>query len=84
MAITAKSIQLTDENGVNVSPVTNLESLYIEVQKNDDRGVQHTYRKFIYQNWPMHVELISVPAVKWINSEIPSATTDTEEPSAFM
>lgn len=64
MAITSKSLQLTDENGVNISPVTNLESLYIETEQNID-GVNTVYRQYIYQNWPVHVDYMNNPNVKW-------------------
>lgn len=52
MAQTAKSIQLTDENGVNISPITNLESIYYETLKENI-----VYRNYIYSNFPVHTNI---------------------------
>lgn len=46
---TAKSLQLMDDNGINISPITNIESIYYEVIENNV-----VYRKFLYDNFPVY------------------------------
>ena len=46
---TAKSLQLMDDNGINISPITNIESIYYEVTENNV-----VYRKFLYDNFPVY------------------------------
>lgn len=56
---TAKSIQLLDGNGVNISPVTDITSLYYEVTKSigDVHGTSITSRKYVYTGFPVSVNI---------------------------
>jgi hypothetical protein len=38
-----------DDNGINISPITNIESIYYEVTENNV-----VYRKFLYDNFPVY------------------------------
>jgi len=48
---TAKTLQLKDSSNVNISPATNIESLYYEVT--DSSGV--IYRHNVYPHFPIYV-----------------------------
>lgn len=48
---TAKNFQLLDDNNNNISPITNIESLYYEV---NEGGV--IYRNALYQHFPVYVK----------------------------
>ena len=48
---TAKNFQLLDDNNNNISPITNIESLYYEV---NEGGV--IYRNALYQHFPIYVK----------------------------
>lgn len=56
MLLTAKSIQLLDASALNISPVTDITSLYYEVERrvNDTSIVA---RKFVYPNFPVQVNM---------------------------
>ena len=48
---TAKSLQLLDNQYNNISPITNIESIYYEVL---DNGV--IYRNSLYKHFPIYVK----------------------------
>lgn len=48
---TAKNFQLLDDNNNNISPITNIESLYYEV---NEGGI--IYRNALYQHFPVYVK----------------------------
>lgn len=48
---TAKNFQLLDDNNNNISPITNIESLYYEV---NEGGI--IYRNALYQHFPIYVK----------------------------
>lgn len=55
MLTTAKSIQLLDASGMNISPITDITSLYYEVASpNNDNIIT---RKYVYQGFPIGVNI---------------------------
>lgn len=59
MLTTAKNMQLMDASGVNISPVTDITSLYYEVAEkaNNDSEDQIVVRKYVYSGFPVSVNL---------------------------
>lgn len=55
MLTTAKSIQLLDASGMNISPITDITSLYYEVENPNNRGI--ISRKYIYDEFPVGVDI---------------------------
>lgn len=55
MLTTAKSIQLLDENGMNISPITDITSLYYEVENPKDKSI--ISRKYVYDAFPVGVNI---------------------------
>ena len=49
--ITAKSHQFLDDNNNNISPITNIESIYYEI---NEGGI--VYRNALYQHFPVYVK----------------------------
>lgn len=61
---TAKSLQLMDDNGINISPITNIESIYYEVTENNV-----VYRKFLYDNFPVYTNFnATVDEYSYVNT----------------
>ena len=59
MLTTAKNMQLMDASGVNISPVTDITSLYYEVAEkaNNDSEDYIVVRKYVYSGFPVSVNL---------------------------
>ena len=55
MLTTAKSIQLLDASGMNISPITDITSLYYEVENPNNKGI--ISRKYIYDEFPIGVNI---------------------------
>lgn len=55
MLTTAKSIQLLDASGMNISPITDITSLYYEVENPNNQGI--ISRKYIYDEFPIGVDI---------------------------
>lgn len=55
MLTTAKSIQLLDVNGMNISPITDITSLYYEVENPNDKSI--ISRKYVYDAFPVGVNI---------------------------
>ncbi len=55
MLTTAKSIQLLDASGMNISPITDITSLYYEVENPNNTGI--ISRKYIYDEFPIGVNI---------------------------
>lgn len=55
MLTTAKSIQLLDASGMNISPITDITSLYYEVENPNNKGI--ISRKYIYDEFPVGVNI---------------------------
>ena len=55
MLTTAKSIQLLDVNGMNISPITDITSLYYEVENPKDKSI--ISRKYVYEAFPVGVNI---------------------------
>ena len=69
MLTTAKSIQLLDVNGMNISPITDITSLYYEVQNPKDKSI--ISRKYVYDAFPVGV---NIDPVNLINIGKPQLT----------
>lgn len=54
MLTTAKNIQLLDQNGINISPLTDITSLYYEVEERIQNSSVIT-RKYVYSGFPVGV-----------------------------
>ena len=54
MLTTAKSFQLLDASGINISPVTDITSLYYEVER-EQAGNTIVTRKYVYSGFPVAV-----------------------------
>lgn len=60
MLTTAKSIQLLDTSGMNISPITDITSLYYETYVNyhqDNNDTSIVTRKYIYAGFPLSVNI---------------------------
>ena len=55
MLTTAKSIQLLDASGMNISPITDITSLYYEVENPSDKRI--ISRKYVYDAFPVGVNI---------------------------
>lgn len=55
MLTTAKSIQLLDVSGMNISPITDITSLYYEVENPKDKSI--ISRKYVYDGFPVGVNI---------------------------
>lgn len=55
MLTTAKSIQLLDVSGMNISPITDITSLYYEVENPKDKRI--ISRKYVYDAFPVGVNI---------------------------
>lgn len=55
MLTTAKSIQLLDTSGMNISPITDITSLYYEVENPKNKGI--ISRKYVYDAFPIGVNI---------------------------
>ena len=55
MLTTAKSIQLFDASGMNISPITDITSLYYEVANSSNTNI--ISRKYIYTGFPVAVNI---------------------------
>lgn len=55
MLTTAKSIQLLDVSGMNISPITDITSLYYEVENPKDKNI--ISRKYVYDGFPVGVNI---------------------------
>lgn len=55
MLTTAKSIQLLDVSGMNISPITDITSLYYEVENPNDKSI--ISRKYVYDGFPVGVNI---------------------------
>lgn len=55
MLTTAKSIQLLDVSGMNISPITDITSLYYEVENPKDKSI--ISRKYVYDAFPVGVNI---------------------------
>lgn len=55
MLTTAKSIQLLDASGMNISPITDITSLYYEVENPKDKRI--ISRKYVYDAFPVGVNI---------------------------
>ena len=55
MLTTAKSIQLLDVNGMNISPITDITSLYYEVENPKNKSI--ISRKYVYDAFPVGVNI---------------------------
>ena len=55
MLTTAKSIQLLDASGMNISPITDITSLYYEVVNSKDKQI--ISRKYVYDAFPIGVNI---------------------------
>ena len=55
MLTTAKSIQLLDVNGMNISPITDITSLYYEVANPSNASI--ISRKYVYTGFPVAVNI---------------------------
>jgi len=71
MLTTAKSIQLLDASGMNISPITDITSLYYEVQNPSDNKI--ISRKYVYDAFPIGV---NIDSSNLINIGEPANTTD--------
>ena len=69
MLTTAKSIQLLDVNGMNISPITDITSLYYEVENPKDKSI--ISRKYVYDAFPVGV---NIDPVNLINIGTPTRT----------
>ena len=58
MLTTAKSFQLLDASGINISPVTDITSLYYEIEK-ENSGTPIITRKYVYSGFPVAVNIDS-------------------------
>ena len=69
MQTTAKSLQLIDASGINISPTTDLTSLYYEVErKYNDTSI--IARKYVYSGFPVAVNIdpdisINIGSIAW-------------------
>ena len=70
MLTTAKSIQLLDVNGMNISPITDITSLYYEVENPKDKSI--ISRKYVYDAFPVGV---NIDPVNLINIGKPTRTS---------
>ena len=70
MLTTAKSIQLLDVNGMNISPITDITSLYYEVENPKDKSI--ISRKYVYDAFPVGV---NINPVNLINIGKPTSTS---------
>jgi len=61
MLTTAKSIQLLDASGMNISPITDITSLYYEVENPNNKGI--ISRKYIYDEFPIGVDINPITEV---------------------
>lgn len=58
MATTAKSFQLMDASGINISPVTDITSLYYEVERRDTKlDASIITRQYLYSGFPVGVNI---------------------------
>lgn len=55
MLTTAKSIQLLDVSGMNISPITDITSLYYEVENPKNKSI--ISRKYVYDAFPVGVNI---------------------------
>ena len=55
MLTTAKSIQLLDASGMNISPITDITSLYYEVANSSNSNI--ISRKYVYTGFPVAVNI---------------------------
>ena len=55
MLTTAKSIQLLDASGMNISPITDITSLYYEVANSSNSSI--ISRKYVYTGFPVAVNI---------------------------
>ena len=55
MLTTAKSIQLLDVSGMNISPITDITSLYYEVENPNNKSI--ISRKYVYDAFPVGVNI---------------------------
>ena len=62
MLTTAKSIQLLDVSGMNISPITDITSLYYEVENPKDKNI--ISRKYVYDGFPVGVNIDPVNLIK--------------------
>ena len=62
MLTTAKSIQLLDVNGMNISPITDITSLYYEVENPKDKSI--ISRKYVYDAFPVGVNIDPVNLIE--------------------
>ena len=69
MLTTAKSIQLLDVSGMNISPITDITSLYYEVENTKDKSI--ISRKYVYDAFPVGV---NIDPVNLINIGKPQLT----------
>ena len=70
MLTTAKSIQLLDVSGMNISPITDITSLYYEVENPKDKTI--ISRKYVYDAFPVGV---NINPVNLINIGKPTSTS---------
>lgn len=62
MLTTAKSIQLLDVSGMNISPITDITSLYYEVENPKDKSI--ISRKYVYDGFPVGVNIDPVNLIE--------------------
>ena len=62
MLTTAKSIQLLDVSGMNISPITDITSLYYEVENTKDKSI--ISRKYVYDAFPVGVNIDPVNLIE--------------------
>ena len=62
MLTTAKSIQLLDVSGMNISPITDITSLYYEVENPNDKSI--ISRKYVYDAFPVGVNIDPVNLIE--------------------
>ena len=62
MLTTAKSIQLLDVSGMNISPITDITSLYYEVENPNNKSI--ISRKYVYDAFPVGVNIDPVNLIK--------------------
>jgi hypothetical protein len=54
-----------DDNGINISPITNIESIYYEVTENNV-----VYRKFLYDNFPVYTNFnATIDEFSYVNTD---------------
>ena len=58
MQTTAKNFQLLDASGINISPATDITSLYYEIERENQMGGSPIVaRKYVYSGFPVAVNI---------------------------